>query len=91
MSRYLDAQLLILNDPAASLDARSEYEVFQRFSELTEGKIAIVVFHRSSVRMADRILVLENGRLFEERSHESLMGLGGRYPAMFEIQASGYR
>ena len=87
-----DAQLLILDEPTASLDARSEYEVFQRFSELTEGKMAIVISHRfSSVRMADRILVLEQGRIAEEGSHDNLMALGGRYAAMFELQASGYR
>ena len=87
-----DAQLLILDEPTASLDARSEYEVFQRFAELTEGKMAIVISHRfSSVRMADRILVLENGRIAEEGSHDSLMALGARYSGMFELQASGYR
>ena len=87
-----DAQLLILDEPTASLDARSEYEVFQRFAELTEGKMAIVISHRfSSVRMADRILVLENGRIAEQGSHDSLMALGGRYAGMFELQASAYR
>jgi ATP-binding cassette subfamily B protein len=87
-----DAQLLVLDEPTASLDARSEYEVFQRFAELTEGKMAILISHRfSSVRMVDRILVLEEGRIAEEGSHEHLVALGGRYSDMFELQASGYR
>jgi ATP-binding cassette subfamily B protein len=87
-----DAQLLVLDEPTASLDARSEYEVFQRFAELTEGKMAILISHRfSSVRMVDHILVLENGRIAEEGSHDHLVALGGRYSDMFELQASGYR
>jgi ATP-binding cassette subfamily B protein len=87
-----DAQLLILDEPTASLDARSEYEVFQRFAELTEGKMAIVISHRfSSVRMVDRILVLEHGCIAEQGSHDALVALGGRYSDMFEMQASGYR
>jgi ATP-binding cassette subfamily B protein len=87
-----DAQLLILDEPTASLDARSEYEVFQRFAELTAGKMAIVISHRfSSVRMVDRILVLEKGRIAEEGSHDTLIALGGRYADMFELQAAGYR
>ncbi len=87
-----DAQLLILDEPTASLDARSEFEVFARFAELTYGKMALLISHRfSTVRMADRIVVLENGRLVEEGSHEQLTALGGRYAAMFEMQASSYR
>jgi ATP-binding cassette subfamily B protein len=87
-----DAQLLVLDEPTASLDARSEYEVFQRFAELTEGKMAILISHRfSSVRMVDRILVLEHGQIAEEGSHDHLLALGGRYSDMFELQASGYR
>lgn len=87
-----DAQLLILDEPTASLDARSEYEVFQRFTELTEGKMALLISHRfSTVRMADNILVLENGRIKEHGSHEQLMALGGRYSEMFELQAASYR
>ena len=89
---YRDAQLVILDEPTASLDARSEYEVFQRFAELTEGKIALLISHRfSTVRMADRIVVLENGRIAEQGSHHQLLSLGGRYSGMFELQASGYR
>jgi ATP-binding cassette subfamily B protein len=87
-----DAQLLILDEPTAALDARSEFEVFQRFAELTFGKMALLISHRfSTVRMADRIAVLENGHLVEEGSHAELITLGGRYAAMFEMQAASYR
>ena len=87
-----DAQLLILDEPTAALDARSEFEVFERFAELTYGKIALLISHRfSTVRMADRIVVLEGGRLVEEGSHDKLVALGGRYAAMFEMQAASYR
>ena len=87
-----DAQLLILDEPTAALDARSELEVFERFAELTEGKMALLISHRfSTVRMADRIVVLEGGRLVEQGSHEELMALGGRYAGMFEMQAASYR
>ena len=87
-----DAQLLILDEPTAALDARSEMEVFQRFAELTEGKMALLISHRfSTVRMADRIVVLEGGHLVEEGNHAQLMALGGRYAAMFEMQAASYR
>jgi ATP-binding cassette subfamily B protein len=87
-----DAQLLILDEPTASLDARSEFEVFERFAELTYGKMALLISHRfSTVRMADRIVVLEGGRLVEEGSHGQLLACGGRYAAMFEMQASSYR
>jgi ATP-binding cassette, subfamily B, bacterial len=87
-----DAQLLILDEPTASLDARSELEVFERFAELTYDKMALLISHRfSTVRMADRIVVLEGGRLVEEGSHAQLMALGARYAAMFEMQAASYR
>jgi len=87
-----DAQILILDEPTASLDARSEYEVFQRFAELTGGRMALLISHRfSTVRMADRIVVLEDGRIAEEGSHQQLVALGGRYSGMFELQASSYR
>jgi ATP-binding cassette subfamily B protein len=87
-----DAQLLILDEPTAALDARSEYEVFQRFAELTEGKMALLISHRfSTVRMADRIIVLENGSIAEQGSHAQLMALGARYAEMFELQAASYR
>jgi ATP-binding cassette subfamily B protein len=87
-----DAQVLILDEPTSALDARSEYEVFQRFAELTTGKMALFISHRfSTVRMADRIVVLENGRIAEEGNHEVLTSLGGRYAEMFELQAASYR
>jgi ATP-binding cassette, subfamily B, bacterial len=87
-----DAQLLILDEPTAALDARSELEVFQRFAELTAGKMALLISHRfSTVRMADRIVVLEGGKLIEEGDHLQLMALGGRYAEMFEMQAASYR
>jgi ATP-binding cassette subfamily B protein len=87
-----DAQVLILDEPTATLDARAEYEVFVRFSELTRGRMAVLISHRfSTVRMADRILVLEHGRILEEGSHEQLVALGGRYAELFELQAAGYR
>jgi ATP-binding cassette subfamily B protein len=87
-----DAQLIILDEPTASLDARAEYEVFQRFADLTQGKMAVLISHRfSTVRMADRILVLEHGRIVEQGTHEKLVGLGGRYAELFELQAAGYR
>jgi len=87
-----DAQVLILDEPTSALDARSEYEVFQRFADLTSGKMALFISHRfSTVRMADRIVVLENGRIAEEGSHDALTRLGGRYAEMFELQAASYR
>ena len=87
-----DAQLLILDEPTASLDARSEFEVFRRFADLTQGKMAVLISHRfSTVRMADQILVLEKGRIEERGSHEQLVALGGRYAELFELQAAGYR
>src|SRR5882724_4029187 len=87
-----DAQLLILDEPTAALDARSEFEVFQRFAELTSGTTALFISHRfSTVRMADRIVVLENGRIAEDGSHDELFTLGGRYAEMFEMQAASYR
>ncbi len=87
-----DAQLLILDEPTASLDARSEFEVFERFAELTYDKMALLISHRfSTVRMADRIVVFERGRVVEEGNHTQLLALGGRYAAMFEMQAASYR
>jgi ATP-binding cassette subfamily B protein len=87
-----DAQVLVLDEPTAALDARSEYDVFRRFSELTDGKMALLISHRfSTVRMADQILVLENGKIAERGPHNQLMALGGRYNEMFELQASSYR
>ena len=87
-----DAQVLVLDEPTASLDARSEHEVFRRFAELTEGKLSLLISHRfSTVRMADRIIVLEKGQISEQGRHEELITNGGRYAEMFDMQASNYR
>ena len=87
-----DAQLLILDEPTAALDAKSEHEVFERFGELTKGKMALLISHRfSTVRMADRIFVLENGTIVEQGPHDELIRIGGRYAEMFELQAANYR
>ena len=87
-----DAQVLILDEPTAALDARSEHEVFERFAELTKGKMSLLISHRfSTVRMADRILVLENGRIAEQGQHDELVRDSGRYAQMFELQAANYR
>jgi ATP-binding cassette subfamily B protein len=87
-----DAQVMILDEPTAALDARSEFEVFQRFKELSAKRTAVLISHRfSSVRMADRILVLANGRLEANGTHEELLAQGGRYAELFELQAAGYR
>jgi ATP-binding cassette, subfamily B, bacterial len=87
-----DAQVLILDEPTASLDARAEYEVFLRFADLTKGRMAVLISHRfSTVRMADRILVLADGELVEQGTHQKLLALGGRYAELFELQAAGYR
>lgn len=87
-----DAPLMILDEPTAALDARAEFEVFERFSELTKGKSAVLISHRfSTVRMADRILVLDQGELIEIGSHEQLLHKGDRYAELFNLQAMGYR
>lgn len=87
-----DAQVMILDEPTAALDARAEFEVFQRFKELSAEKTAVLISHRfSSVRMADRILVLADGRLEASGTHEELLAAGGRYAELFELQAAGYR
>jgi ATP-binding cassette subfamily B protein len=87
-----DAELLILDEPTASLDARSEFEVFTRFKELSEGRTAVLISHRfSSVRMADRILVLADGTVEASGTHEELLAQHGRYAELFELQARGYR
>lgn len=86
-----DAQLLILDEPTSALDARAEHEVFQRFSDLIEDKSAVLISHRfSTVRMADRILFLENGQLLELGSHEELLLQDGKYAELFHLQAQGY-
>lgn len=87
-----DAQVMILDEPTAALDARSEFEVFQRFKELSDERTAVLISHRfSSVRMADRILVLAEGRLEASGTHSELLAQGGRYAELFELQAAGYR
>jgi ATP-binding cassette, subfamily B, bacterial len=87
-----DAQLLILDEPTAALDARSEHEVFQRFSELTEGKMSLLISHRfSTVKMSNRILVLKDGEIAEQGQHDQLIKVGGHYAEMFELQAANYR
>ena len=87
-----DAQVMILDEPTAALDARAEFEVFQRFRELSDQRTAVLISHRfSSVRMADRILVLADGRLEASGTHDELMAQGGRYAELFELQAAGYR
>jgi ATP-binding cassette subfamily B protein len=87
-----DAQVLILDEPTAALDARAEFQVFQRFKELSHAKTAVLISHRfSSVRMADRILVLGNGQIEATGTHKELLTQGGRYAELFELQAAGYR
>jgi ATP-binding cassette subfamily B protein len=87
-----DARILILDEPTASLDPRAEYELFQHFMKLTEDRMALVISHRfSTVRMVDRIVVLENGQIAEEGNHDQLIALGGRYSGLFELQAASYR
>jgi len=87
-----DAELIILDEPTAALDAKAEAEVFSRFKGLAHGKSAVIISHRfSTVRMADRILVLENGAILEAGTHEELIAKQGRYAELFELQAAGYR
>jgi ATP-binding cassette subfamily B protein len=87
-----DAQMLVLDEPTAALDARSEFEVFQRFKELSHGRSAVIISHRfSTVRMADRIIVMRHGQISEMGSHQELLAAGGHYAELFELQAAGYR
>jgi ATP-binding cassette subfamily B protein len=87
-----DADVLVLDEPTSALDARSEFEVFQRFRDLSAGKTTLLISHRfSTVRMADRIIVLEGGGIIEAGTHQALLSRGGRYAEMFELQAAGYR
>ncbi len=87
-----EADILILDEPTAALDAKAEHAVFERFRELTKGRTTIVISHRfPTVRLSERIFVLEKGRVVEEGSHDSLVAQGGRYAKMFELQAAGYR
>ncbi|HEY6284780.1 MAG TPA: ABC transporter ATP-binding protein [Ktedonobacteraceae bacterium] len=87
-----DARILVLDEPTSALDAQAEYEVFTKFRELTKGKTAVFISHRfSTVRLADRIFVIENGSMIESGSHEELMTLDGRYAELFNLQAEAYR
>jgi len=87
-----DAEVLVLDEPTSALDAQREYEIFQRFRQLTDGRIAILISHRfSTVRMADRIAVLENGELIELGTHRELLERDGVYARLFNMQAEGYR
>jgi ATP-binding cassette subfamily B protein len=87
-----DAGLIILDEPTAALDAKAEADVFSRFKSLASGKTAVIISHRfSTVRIADRILVLENGKILESGAHDELVALGGHYAELFELQAAGYR
>ena len=86
------AQLIVLDEPTSSMDAKTEYEVFKRFKELMQGRAAVIISHRfSTVRMADRIVVLDQGRITESGTHEELMAAKGTYAVMYERQAGYYR
>jgi ATP-binding cassette subfamily B protein len=87
-----EGEMLVLDEPTAALDAEREYEIFQRFRELTAGRIAVLISHCfSTVRMADRIAVIENGCITEIGAHDELLQRGGTYARLFEMQAEGYR
>ncbi len=87
-----DAQVLILDEPTAALDARAEFEVFERFAELTHGKMAVIISHRfSTVRMAQHIVVLTQGQVVEQGTHAQLLARDGLYAELFNLQAAGYR
>jgi len=86
------ADVLVLDEPTASMDARAEAEIFEHFRSLARERITILISHRfSTVRMADQIAVLDQGRIIERGSHEELMALGGHYAHLFALQARGYR
>jgi ATP-binding cassette subfamily B protein len=89
---FRDASLLVLDEPTSAIDAKAEYEIFQRLYEFSQGKSLIIISHRfSTVRNADKIYVIDGGEIIECGSHEDLMRLGGKYKEAFETQAQGYR
>ena len=92
MNARADADILVLDEPTASMDAEAEVQIFERFRELTSDKIAIVISHRfSTVRMADQIIVLSAGKIIERGTHAELVAAGGKYARLFEMQARGYQ
>ena len=89
---YRDAQILILDEPTAAVDAKAEYELFRKFKRLTQGKITFLISHRfSTVRMADRIIVIDKGKIIETGTHNELMKKNGHYAKLFNLQAKGYK
>ena len=89
---FKDAQILCLDEPTAAVDARAEYQLFQKFENLTKGKITILISHRfSTVRMADKIILIEKGRIVEQGNHQELLRKGGKYAKLFRMQAEGYK
>jgi ATP-binding cassette subfamily B protein len=87
-----DAQLIILDEPTSWMDARAEYEIFASFRQMFKGRMVLLISHRfSTVRLADYIFVLENGRIIESGAHRELIQRGGKYARLFEMQASSYR
>ena len=93
MSRafFKDAQILCLDEPTAAVDAKAEYLLFKKFEKLTKGKLTLLISHRfSTVRMADKIVVVDKGRLIEQGSHRDLLRKGGKYAGLFRMQAEGY-
>ncbi|MCU0692118.1 MAG: ATP-binding cassette domain-containing protein, partial [Polyangiaceae bacterium] len=89
---FRDAQLVVLDEPTASMDARTEADFFEAFRQELRGRAALLISHRfSTVRMADRIAVLEHGRITEQGTHAELVALGGTYAKLYELQARGFK